>query len=56
MITVQNINEFPPAFGNGSYEFTAGQNFPIGARVGQVKATDGDGNAIKYNFIGGDVG
>lgn len=56
MISVENINEFPPQFSNESYVFTAGKNFPIGGQVGRVKSTDGDGNAIKYNFIGGDVG
>ncbi|XP_061163389.1 neural-cadherin-like isoform X2 [Saccostrea echinata] len=41
-ITIEDINDNPPYFANGSYFFTVPENAPISHSVGSIKALDKD--------------
>ena len=41
-VSIQALNEHTPSFGLDSYTFTVSESIGLGARVGQVRATDGD--------------
>ena len=41
-ISIQALNEHAPSFSLDSYTFTVSESTGLGARVGQVRATDGD--------------
>ncbi|XP_053211715.1 protocadherin Fat 4-like isoform X1 [Panonychus citri] len=55
VIGVTNINEHSPKFVGLPYEFWAQENAQEGTSVGQVKATDEDGNNIIYSITDGDT-
>lgn len=45
----------PPAFGASAYSFAAAENSPNGTSVGQVAATDPDGDAVRYAITAGNA-
>ena len=55
MINVANINEFSPKFIGLPYEFLVQEKAFEGTSVGQIRAIDDDGNAIKYTISDGDT-
>ncbi|XP_074599101.1 protocadherin Fat 4-like [Brevipalpus obovatus] len=55
VIQVTNINEHSPKFINLPYEFWVQENAVEGTSVGQVKATDDDGNNVMYSISDGDT-
>ena len=55
MINVANINEFSPKFVGLPYEFLVQEKAFEGTSVGQIRAIDDDGNAIKYAISDGDT-
>ena len=55
VINVANINEFSPKFVGLPYEFLVQEKAFEGTSVGQIRAVDDDGNAIKYTISDGDT-
>lgn len=55
VIQVANINEYSPKFINLPYEYLLQENAVPGTQVGQVKATDQDGNKVMYSMSDGDT-
>ncbi|EEC18238.1 cadherin-repeats domain-containing protein [Ixodes scapularis] len=55
IISVQNINEFSPEFVGYPYNFYVAENAARGTSVGQIQATDKDGNKIVYAISDGDA-
>ncbi|KAG0424080.1 hypothetical protein HPB47_000170 [Ixodes persulcatus] len=55
IISVQNINEFSPEFVGYPYNFYVAENAARGTSVGQIQATDKDGNKIVYAISDGDI-
>ncbi|XP_058638517.1 cadherin-8 isoform X2 [Onychostoma macrolepis] len=56
-VTLTDINDNPPKFSKGSYEFTIPENLGIGKPGGRVKANDrdiGENAKSTYSIIGGD--
>lgn len=54
-IYVSNINEYSPKFVGLPYEFYVQEKAVEGTNVGQIKATDEDGNNIFYSINDGDA-
>ncbi|XP_054156169.1 protocadherin Fat 4-like isoform X2 [Oppia nitens] len=55
VVNVANINEYSPKFVGLPYEFLVQEKAFEGTSVGQVRAIDEDGNAIKYSVSDGDT-
>ncbi|KTG41217.1 hypothetical protein cypCar_00001803 [Cyprinus carpio] len=56
-VTLTDINDNPPKFSKGSYEFTIPEDLGIGKPGGRVKANDrdiGENAKSAYSIIGGD--
>uniref|UniRef100_A0A673JQA1 Cadherin-8-like n=1 Tax=Sinocyclocheilus rhinocerous TaxID=307959 RepID=A0A673JQA1_9TELE len=56
-VTLTDINDNPPKFSKGSYEFTIAEDLGIGKPGGRVKANDrdiGENAKSTYSIIGGD--
>uniref|UniRef100_A0A4W4GNI7 Cadherin domain-containing protein n=1 Tax=Electrophorus electricus TaxID=8005 RepID=A0A4W4GNI7_ELEEL len=56
-ITLTDINDNPPKFSKGSYEFTIPEDLGIGKPGGRVKANDrdiGENARSTYSIVGGD--
>ncbi|XP_076856589.1 cadherin-8 isoform X2 [Brachyhypopomus gauderio] len=56
-VTLTDINDNPPKFSKGTYEFTIPEDLGIGKPGGRVKANDrdiGDNAKSTYSIIGGD--
>uniref|UniRef100_A0A8C9V1J1 Cadherin-10 n=1 Tax=Scleropages formosus TaxID=113540 RepID=A0A8C9V1J1_SCLFO len=56
-ITLWDVNDNPPRFPQGVYQFSAPESTEVGSPVGKIKATDADvgKNAeMDYSIIGGD--
>ncbi|RXM31086.1 hypothetical protein EOD39_7285 [Acipenser ruthenus] len=56
-ITLTDVNDNPPRFPQGTYQFSTPESTEVGSPVGRIKANDADvdENAeVKYNIIGGD--
>ncbi|MFM2595275.1 cadherin domain-containing protein [Vibrio harveyi] len=49
----QNVNDNAPVFGDSSYEFNYDENISESTVIGQVSATDADGNNVTYSIKSG---
>ncbi|MCG9234319.1 Ig-like domain-containing protein, partial [Vibrio harveyi] len=49
----QNVNDNAPVFGDSSYEFNYDENISESTVIGQVSATDADGNNVSYAITSG---
>lgn len=47
-VTVNNINDNTPAFGQSAYTFTVSNTAAVGFTVGSIAATDGDLSTISF--------
>ncbi|KAK1173964.1 cadherin-10-like [Acipenser oxyrinchus oxyrinchus] len=56
-ITLTDVNDSPPRFPQGTYQFSTPESTEVGSPVGRIKANDadvGENAEVKYNIIGGD--
>ncbi|XP_033849192.2 cadherin-10-like [Acipenser ruthenus] len=56
-ITLTDVNDNPPRFPQGTYQFSTPESTEVGSPVGRIKANDadvGENAEVKYNIIGGD--
>ena len=50
-VTVNNINDNTPTFGQASYTFTTANTVAVGTTLGSVAATDGDLSTSTFGMI-----
>ena len=55
-INVSNINDNAPTFSLGDYTFTAAENIASESAIGQVSASDLDGDALNFTIMVNDNG
>ncbi|KAL3877549.1 hypothetical protein ACJMK2_035246 [Sinanodonta woodiana] len=58
MVEIENVNEFPPVFTNGTYEAWIDEGVAIGTTVINITATDSDAGLygyIAYSLFGGNT-
>ncbi|KAK1172141.1 cadherin-10-like [Acipenser oxyrinchus oxyrinchus] len=56
-ISLSDVNDNPPRFPQGTYQFSTPESTEVGSPVGRIKANDadvGENAEVKYNIIGGD--
>ena len=54
-VTITNINDNPPMFGQQLYSISLKDNTTVGTTVLQIDATDADSPVLKFSILSGNT-